>query len=72
MWICYVYAFILYMHIPKHMFYKQSSSFNTNLSFGFFYFLSQSEVHTVQCMLEVKADSVCLFTTWCLLMLFYL
>lgn len=37
-WFCYVYEFILYQHIPMHIFYKQHSSFNTNLSFVFFLF----------------------------------
>lgn len=38
MWVCYAYELIFHMHIPKHMFYKQHSSFNANLSFGFFLF----------------------------------
>lgn len=59
MWVCYVYEFIFHKHIPKHMFYKQHSIFNANLSFGFFYSLSQSEVHSS--MYAESQGQECLF-----------
>lgn len=62
---CYVYQCI---H-PSVCFMKQRSSFHANW-LCFFLTLSHRIEYTVQCVLKVMANSVCLFTTWCLLMLF--
>lgn len=56
---------------PRKCFMNQCSSFNADFS-GFFLTLSHGLKKPVQRLLQVEADGVCLFATWCLLALFYL
>lgn len=55
--------------VPSTYFMKECGSSIANF---FFFTLSHKLKCIVQCRLRIKTDSVCLFTTGCLLILFYL